>query len=47
MTEQLRKTLDDIGAETLAGSGFEDETPHPEFSESEPAAPEPPQPLVQ
>jgi hypothetical protein len=28
-----RKALDDVGAEPLAGSGFENETPEPEFSD--------------
>jgi hypothetical protein len=41
MSEKLRKALDDVGGEPLEGSGFERETPAPEFSESEPAAPEP------
>ncbi len=30
--EQLQKALDDIGGERLHGSGFEDDTPDPEFS---------------
>jgi|HubBroStandDraft_6_1064221.scaffolds.fasta_scaffold895336_1 hypothetical protein len=40
MTEQLRKAMDDLGAEPLRGSGFEDEISDPDFSESEPGAPE-------
>jgi hypothetical protein len=32
MSEQLRKALDDVGGESLAASGFEKETPEPEFS---------------
>jgi hypothetical protein len=35
MTEQLRNAIEDLGAEPLAGSGLEDETPDPEFSENE------------
>jgi hypothetical protein len=35
--EKLRKAMEDIGGESLQGSGFEDETPEPEFSETEPA----------
>jgi hypothetical protein len=31
--DHLRTTLDEIGGEPLEGSGFEDETPDPEFSE--------------
>ena len=31
ISEQM-KALDDIGGEPLEGSGFEDETPEPEFS---------------
>jgi hypothetical protein len=31
MSESLRKAMDDLGAEALAGSCFEDETPDPEF----------------
>ena len=31
-SEQHHRMLDDLGAEPLAGSGFEDETPDPEFS---------------
>ena len=34
LTDQLRQAMDDLGAEPLAGSGFEKETPDPEFSES-------------
>ena len=32
MTKQMQGVLDDLGAEPLAGSGFEDETPDPEFT---------------
>ena len=42
MTEQMQGALADLGAEPLAGSGFEDETPDQEFSDSEPAAALPP-----
>ena len=31
MSEQLRKAVDEVGGEPLAGSGFENETPDPEF----------------
>ena len=41
MSDKMCKALDDLGAEPLEGSGFENETPDPEFSESEPAAPGP------
>ena len=47
MSEQLRKAMADIGGEPLAGSGFENETPDPEFSECAPAAPEHPRSPVQ
>ena len=46
MSEHLRKVLADVGGEPLAGSGFEDETPDPEFSESAPAVPEPTRPRI-
>jgi hypothetical protein len=46
-SEQVRKALEQVGGEPLEGSGFEDETPDPEFSESAPAAPEPLRPRVQ
>jgi hypothetical protein len=36
----LKKALDKLGAEALDGSGFETETPEPEFSDREPVAPE-------
>ncbi len=36
-SEKLRKELESIGGEPLVGSGFEDETPEPEFSRAEPA----------
>ena len=42
MSDKLRKALDALGAEPLAGSGFEDEAPDPEFSDSEPATAAPP-----
>ena len=35
MSELLRKALDDIGGEPLAGSGSDDETPEPEFSDTD------------
>ena len=35
--EKVRKAMENIGGEPLQGSGFEDETPEPEFSETEPA----------
>lgn len=47
MSEQLRKAMDDIGGEPLAGSGFERETPDPEFSESAPGAAAPQTPRAQ
>jgi hypothetical protein len=34
---ETRKALDDLGAEPLEGSGFEDETPEPEFSDTDAA----------
>jgi hypothetical protein len=34
MSDQAKQALDYLGAEPLAGSGFEDETPDPEFSEA-------------
>jgi hypothetical protein len=40
MKDQLLRVLDDLGAEPLAGSGFEDEMPDPEFSASEARAPD-------
>jgi hypothetical protein len=36
--QNLRKALEDVGGEPLKGSGFEDETPDPEFSEPTPGA---------
>lgn len=42
VNEQLRKALEDIGGEPLEGSGFESETPEPEFSGSEPDDAAPP-----
>jgi hypothetical protein len=41
VTEQAKQALADIGGEPLAGSGFEDETPEAEFSDTAPAAVEP------
>jgi hypothetical protein len=35
MSDRVRNTLDEVGGEPLAGSGFEDETPDPGFSEIE------------
>jgi len=32
MPDQTKQALNDLGAEPLAGSGFEDETPDPEFT---------------
>ena len=40
MTDQLRGAMDDIGAEPLEGSGFGQEMPEEQFSDTEPAAPE-------
>jgi len=40
MSESLRKAMDDLGAEPLEGSGFEDEMADPEFSGSEAPAPD-------
>jgi hypothetical protein len=37
MNEQLRKALDEVGGQPLRGSGFEKETPEPEFTQ-EPAS---------
>jgi hypothetical protein len=34
--EETRKALEDLGGEPLDGSGFEHETPSPEFTDSEP-----------
>jgi hypothetical protein len=31
-------SLDEVGGEPLAGSGFEDETPDPEFTDAAPDA---------
>ena len=42
MSENEKEKPDDLGGEPLAGSGFEDETPDPEFSDSEPAVALPP-----
>jgi hypothetical protein len=47
LEQQVKVAVAAIGGEPLAGSGFENETPDPEFSECAPAAPEPHQPLVQ
>jgi hypothetical protein len=38
MMEQIEAVLANLGAEPLEGSGFEEETPDPEFSDTEPAA---------
>ncbi len=35
MSDQLRTAMEEIGGQPLVGSGFEKETPDPEFSESE------------
>jgi hypothetical protein len=40
IADQLYQAVDDVGGELLAGSGFEDETPDPEFSETELSVPE-------
>jgi hypothetical protein len=37
MQQSLNKALDRVGGEKLEGSGFENETPDAEFSESESA----------
>jgi hypothetical protein len=34
MSEQAKQALSDLGGEPLAGSGFEDETPEPEFRDN-------------
>lgn len=34
-----RKASDELGGEPLAGSGFENATPDPEFSDTEPGGP--------
>jgi hypothetical protein len=41
MSEQMRQALDDVGGEPLEGSGFEQETPEPEFSAETLDVPEP------
>ena len=41
MNEQAKQALAEIGGEPLAGSGFEDEGPDAEFSDTAPSAPEP------
>jgi hypothetical protein len=41
MSAQMRKALDEVGGEPLAGCGFENEAPEPDFSATEPIAPEP------
>jgi hypothetical protein len=41
MSEQLRKAMDDLGAEPLSGSDFEDEAPDQEFTDTAPADPSP------
>jgi hypothetical protein len=33
MSDKAKQALDDVGAEPLAGSGFEDETPDRDFGE--------------
>jgi hypothetical protein len=38
----MRKALDDVGGEPLPGSGFENETPEPEFTDSKQPAEVPP-----
>jgi hypothetical protein len=38
LSESLRKAMDDLGAEPLAGSGFEDETPEEGFGEDKPTS---------
>jgi hypothetical protein len=41
MSAQMRKALDEVGGEPLAGCGFENEAPEPDSSATEPIAPEP------
>ena len=36
-SEKLRQAMESIGGQPLEGSGFEDETPEPEFSVTETA----------
>ena len=36
MSERLRKALHQVGGEPLVASDFENETPDPEFSDTEP-----------
>jgi hypothetical protein len=43
VNEHARKALEEVGGEPLAGSGFEGETPGPEFSDTAIAAPDPQQ----
>jgi hypothetical protein len=42
MQANLPNQVNDVGGEPLEGSGFEDEIPDPEFSETTLDAPEPP-----
>ena len=35
---QMEAAVDELGAEPLEGSGFENEEPDPEFTESEPSS---------
>lgn len=41
MRQKLDNVLEEVGGEPLEGSGFEDEEPDLEFSEKDPADPEP------
>jgi hypothetical protein len=41
-SRQVREAMDDLGGEPLEGSGFEADTPEPEFSGDEHPAPGPP-----
>jgi len=44
MNSEIEFALNFLGAEPLAGSGFEDEQPEPDFDSSAPVANEEPQP---
>jgi hypothetical protein len=36
MRQELEKAIEEVGGEPFVGSGFENETPDPEFSEPSP-----------
>jgi hypothetical protein len=39
VSEKIRKAIDDLGAEPLAGSGFEEEVPEDDSREADPTTP--------